>query len=68
MLFDDEPVHLCPEGIDLKHVRSAAVVIGIDEDFKMVVEVLAHVAAQFAGDDSRRIRIEAVNSKIDRMS
>ena len=68
LLFDDEPVHLCPERIDLKHVRSAAVVIGIDEDFKMVVEVLAHVAAQFAGDDSRRIRIEAVNSKIDRMS
>ena len=68
LLFDDEPVHLRPERIDLKHVRSAAVVIGVDENFKMVVEVLAHVAAQFAGDDSRWIRIETVNSEIDRMS
>src|SRR5215467_15432479 len=61
LLFDDQAVHLRAERIHLKNIASTTVMIRIDEDFKVVVEILAHIAPEFAGDDSRRGGVETMN-------
>ena len=65
MLLDDQAVKLRAERIDLKNVRAATVVIRIDQDFEVIIQILAYVAPQFTCDDSQRLGIKAVNPEID---
>src|SRR5260370_16779606 len=65
LLFDDEAIHLCAQRIDLEDVPSTPVMIRVDENLEVVIQILANIAAEFAGDDARRIRIEALNAKIN---
>src|SRR5438876_4730305 len=68
LLFDDQAIHLCPQRIDLEDVTSTPVMIRIDENLEVVIQILANIAAEFPGDDARRIRIETMNAKIDGVS
>src|SRR6516162_1270942 len=56
-----------PKGLILKHVGSATVEVRVDHDCKMIVQILTDVASQFGGDDLRRLRVEALNSKVHRV-
>ena len=42
--------------------------IRIDEDLKMVIEVLAYIAPELAGNYSRWVRVETMDSEIDSMA
>ena len=53
------------KGIDLEYIASTAIVVGIDENFEVVVQVLAYVAAEFRRNDPGRLRVKAMNPKID---
>jgi hypothetical protein len=61
----DEPVVLRTEGIHLKYISSTTIVVGIDQDFEVVVQLLADVAAQFGCNDPGGLRVKTMNPKID---
>jgi len=55
------------ERVDLENISTAAVVVGIDENFEVVVEVLADVAAEFGCYYLRWLGIIAMNAEINGM-
>ena len=61
----DEGVALRTQRIDLEDIRIAAVMPGIDDDFEIVVEFLAHIAAELRGDRSRRYRIMTDDAEVN---
>jgi hypothetical protein len=68
LLFNDEAIVLSTEGVDFEHVTATAIPVRIDQDFEVVIQFLAHIAAQFCRDDPGRLRVIAVDSEIDRVT
>jgi hypothetical protein len=52
LLFHDKAIVLRSEGIYLEDVSTATIVVRIDENLKMIVQVLTDIASQFGCDDS----------------
>ena len=52
------------KGIDLEYVCATAIVIRIDQDFEVVVQVLAYVPPEFGRDDPRGHRVIAMNAEV----
>src|SRR6266566_6401299 len=67
LLLHNETIVLGAKCVDLEHVCSAAIVVRIDEDFEVVVQVLAHVPAKFRSDDPRGLGVKAMNPEIHGM-
>src|SRR6266403_2065468 len=53
---------------DLEYVGTTAIVVGIDQDFEVVVQVLAYVPPQFGRDDQRGLGVITMNSEIHGVS
>src|SRR4029077_8016744 len=66
-LLCDQGIALRAQRIDLEDERVAAIVGRIDDDLEIVVEFLTDVAPELAGNDSRRIGVEALDAEIDFM-
>ena len=64
LLFGNQSVSLCAQGINLEYVGVAAIVSRVDEDFEIVIQLLADVAPQLGGDDRLGIGIEAGDAEI----
>lgn len=68
LLFHDEAIVLGSEEIYLEDVSTPTIVVRIDENLKMVVEVLTDIASQVGCDDSRGLRVVAMDPEINCMS
>jgi len=68
LLFHDEAVVLRTKRIDLEYVGTTAIVVGIDQDFEVVVQVLAYVPPEFGRDDPRGLGVITMNSEIHGVS
>src|SRR5262249_32337056 len=64
-LVSNEGIALRAERIDLEYICVATVVSGVNDDFKIVIQLLSDVAAQLRGSDAARIRRGASDCKID---
>ena len=68
LLLDDEAIILRSKGIDLEDVCAPAIVVRIDQDFEVVVQVLAYVPPEFGRDDPRWLGVIAMNPEIHGVS
>src|SRR6267142_19589 len=68
LLIHDEAVVLRTKRIDLENVGTTAIVVRIDQDFEVVVQVLAYVPPEFGRDDPRRLGVITMNSEIHGVS
>src|SRR5437660_8834724 len=64
LLLHDEAIVLRTKGIEFENVGATTIMVRIDQDFEVVIQVLAHVAPQFGCDDPRRFRVIAINSEV----
>ena len=53
--------------IDLKYVRITPVMGRVNDDLKVIIQLLTDITPQFGRDDPLRIRVEARNAEIDFM-
>jgi hypothetical protein len=56
------------KGIDLEYVSATAIVVRIDQDFEVVVQVLAYVPPEFGRDDPGGLGVIAINPEIHGVS
>src|SRR5258708_28760461 len=68
LLLHDEAVVLGTKWIDLEYVGATAIVVRIDQDFEVVVQVLAYVPPEFGRDDPRWLGVIAMNPEIHGVS
>jgi hypothetical protein len=64
LLLHDKTVVLGTKGMDLEYIGSTAIVVRIDQDFEVVVQVLAYVAAELRRDNPGRLRVVGMNPEI----
>jgi hypothetical protein len=67
LFLHDETVALRAKWVDLEHVRSTAVVVRIDQNFKVVIQILTHVAAEFRRHNSRCLRVVTTDAEVNRV-
>jgi hypothetical protein len=60
----EQPVALRSERIDLEEVGVPPVATRINDDFEVVVELLAHIPPQLRSDDAMRSRVMACDPKV----
>jgi hypothetical protein len=68
LLLHDEAVVLGTERIDLEYIGSTTIVVRINQDFEVVVLVLAYVPPEFGRDDPRGFRVIAMNAEVHGVS
>jgi len=64
LLLHDEAIILRSKWVDLEDVCAPAIVVRIDQDFEVVVQVLAYVPPEFGRDDPRGLGVIAMNPEI----
>jgi hypothetical protein len=65
LFLRDQSIALRAEWIDLEDVRISTVMGGVNDDFKVVVQLLGNIAPKFRGYYLFWLRVETGNAEVD---